>query len=108
MNPQEVLKDAQDALSARRVFGEPVQADGATVIPVAIVGGGGGGGVKTGQEGVGFGMGAKPAGLFVVKDGEAKWKPAINVNHIVLGGELIALAGILALPFIVKHVRRKE
>jgi len=101
MNPQEVLKDAQDALNARRVFGDPVQADGATVIPVAVVGGGGGGGVKAGQEGVGFGLGAKPAGLFIVKDGEAKWKPAINVNHVVLGGQIIALAGILTLPFLV-------
>lgn len=108
MNPQEVLKDAQDALNARRVFGEPVQADGATVIPVAIVGGGGGGGSRPQNDGVGFGMGAKPAGVFVVKDGEATWKPAINVNHIVLGGQVVALAGLFALPFIVKSLRRKE
>jgi uncharacterized spore protein YtfJ len=106
MNPQEVLKDAQDALSARRVFGDPVQAGGATVIPVATVGGGGGGGSKANQEGVGFGVAAKPAGVFVVKDGEARWRPVINVNHIVLGGQLIALAGILMLPFVVKQFRR--
>jgi uncharacterized spore protein YtfJ len=106
MNPQEVLKDAQDTLNARRVFGDPVQADGATVIPVATIGGGGGGGTKPNQEGVGFGMGARPAGVFVVKDGDAKWKPVINVNHVVFGGQLIALAGILMLPFVVKQFRK--
>jgi len=108
MNPQEVLKDAQDALNARRVFGDPVQVpDGSTIIPVATVRGGGGGGAKTDTDGgVGFGLGARPAGVFVVRNGEATWKPAVNVNQVVLGGQLVALAGLIALPFIVKYMRK--
>ena len=42
MNLQDVLKTA-DAISVRRVFGEPYEKDGLTVIPVASVAGGGGG-----------------------------------------------------------------
>jgi len=107
VNPQEVLKDTQEALNARRVFGDPVQADGVTVIPVATVGGGGGGGTKPDdQNGVGFGLGAKPAGVFVIRNGEAHWKPAINVNQIVLGGQLVALGALFVLPFVVKQLRR--
>ena len=44
MDPRELIKGARDALSVRRVFGEPVERDGVTVIPAATVIGGGGGG----------------------------------------------------------------
>jgi uncharacterized spore protein YtfJ len=107
MNPQDVLTEAQDALNTKRVFGEPMHSDGTTIIPVATVGGGGGGGTKANdQAGVGFGLGAKPAGVFVVKNGDATWKPAINVNLIVLGGQLLALTGLIMLPFVVKQLRK--
>jgi uncharacterized spore protein YtfJ len=98
MDPQEVLRNAQDALTARRVFGEPIHADGATILPVAVVGGGGGGGSRNDTDtGAGFGLKARPAGVYVIKDGHAKWRPAVNVNLIIAGGQLVALAGLLAL-----------
>jgi uncharacterized spore protein YtfJ len=104
MEPLEVLQHTQENISARRVFGEPIIADGATVLPVAVVGGGGGGGSKSEKEGgVGFGLGARPAGVFVIKDGDAKWKPAVNVNLIVAGGQIVAIAGLLALGAYFKH-----
>jgi uncharacterized spore protein YtfJ len=46
MEPLEVLQHTQENINARRVFGDPIVADGATVLPVAVVGGGGGGGRK--------------------------------------------------------------
>lgn len=98
MDSQQILTSAQEALTARRVFGDPIQADGATIIPVAVVGGGGGGGGHQEAEGgVGFGLKARPAGVYVVKDGDAHWRPAVDVNRIILGGQLVAATAILAL-----------
>src|SRR2546428_660645 len=47
MDPQVIITGAQDALTTRRVFGDPIQTDGITMIPVASVAGGGGGGLVT-------------------------------------------------------------
>ena len=85
-------------MTPRRVFGDPLQVDGVTVLPVATVGGGGGGGQKgeqTHDSGVGFGLGVQPAGVFVIRDGDAKWRPALNLNRVILGGQIVGLAAIL-------------
>ena len=97
MDPQLVLQQAEEAMTARRVFGDPVQVDGVTVLPVATVGGGGGGGQKgehSNDSGVGFGLGVQPAGVFVIRDGDAKWRPALNLNRVILGGQIVGLAAI--------------
>lgn len=98
MNALEVINQTRDAMTAKRVYAEPYQQDGVTVIPAANVSGGGGGGGDTqGNGGGGFGMVARPAGAWVIKDGEAVWKPAIDVNRIVLMGQLTAIVLFLAL-----------
>ena len=56
--------------SVKRVYGEPYEKDGLTVIPAAVVGGGAGGGAghdDKGQEGEGggFGVSGRPAGAYV-------------------------------------------
>ena len=67
----EILRGAREAISVTRVFGEPHEQDGVTVIPAATVrGGGGGGGDSEDNGGGGFGLMAKPAGAYVIKDGE--------------------------------------
>ncbi len=43
-------------------------------------------------EGGGFGVSARPVGAFVFKDGEATWKPAIDVTRIVVVCGLVAIA----------------
>lgn len=83
MDPQQVLQSAQDAMTARRVFGEPIQAESATILPVAVLGGRGGS--------------ARAAGVYVIRNGRAAWRPAVNVNLIVAGGQLVAIVAILAL-----------
>ena len=51
----EILNGARDAIAARRVYAEPVERDGATVIPAAAVrGAGGGGGDEENNGGAGF------------------------------------------------------
>src|SRR4051812_21702718 len=96
MDPQQILTNAQDAMSVRRVFGDPIVVGDTTLLPVAAIAGGGGGGAKRGEEdGAGFGLSAQPAGVFAVRTGEVRWRPAINVNRLILGGQLIALAAIV-------------
>lgn len=97
MQVQEVLSTARDTITVRRVFGEPYEKDGVTVIPAARVGGGGGGGSgfdETGREngGGGFGVGGRPAGVYVVKDGRVSWQPAVDPTRMVaIVGALVAL-----------------
>ena len=42
MDAREVLNHARDAMTVKRVFGDPYEQDGLTVIPVATVMGGAG------------------------------------------------------------------
>src|SRR4029077_10978391 len=87
MNPQQVLTGAQDAMSARRVFGDPIQAGDVTLLPAAIVSGGGGGGSKSDAEGgAGFGLSARPAGVFAVKNGDVEWRPPVTLNPRIARG----------------------
>jgi len=44
MEVQGVIAQARDALTVKRVFGEPYEKNGVTMIPVARVQGGAGGG----------------------------------------------------------------
>jgi uncharacterized spore protein YtfJ len=104
MKMDELVTTARDAMSARRVFGEPISQDGTTVIPAAKVSGGGGGGGghdQNGQEGEGggFGLKAHPAGVYVVKDGAVRWMPAVDVNR------LFAVIGAVAITFLITRVR---
>ena len=92
-NIDEILKGARDAMSVERVYGEPVEVEGVTVVPAAVVrGGGGGGGDDGGNGGGGFGLQARPVGAWVIRDGEATWKPAVDVSRIALFAFLLGLA----------------
>jgi len=89
------LDGTRDALTVRRVFGEAYELDGVKVIPVARLGGGGGGGGGDDESGssgfgTGFGVGAYPVGVYRVHDGNVEWKPAVDVNRIARGGQVLA------------------
>ena len=97
-NVDELLSRAQNSISVKRVFGDPIENNGTTVVPVATVfGGGGGGGDNHNNGGLGFGVGAKPSGAYVIRDGEVTWKPAVDVNR------LIGLAFMLGLAFALRR-----
>lgn len=106
------IAKAEEAFTVRRVFGEPYEKDGVTVIPAARIQGavGGGGGEAPGGEGsgtgTGFAMNTKPFGVFVMKDGEVTWRPAVDVNRVILGAQLVAITALLVTRSIVK-ARRK-
>jgi uncharacterized spore protein YtfJ len=106
MQVSEMIDSARDALNVRRVFGEPIEKDGITIIPAAKIGGGAGGGSGDGEEGSGsgggFGLSAKPAGAYIVRDGDVRWEPAIDVNRIVLGGQVVGVVLLLVIAVIVR------
>ena len=91
---QDAARTTRKILSARRVYGDPIERDGLVLIPaVRILGRGGG---RHGKDGKGPGGGAfrvsaRPAGVYVLRDGKVKWMPALDVNRIVLGGQIIGM-----------------
>lgn len=73
------------------------------VIPAAKVrGGGGGGGAEAtdedgkGGSGAGFGLDARPVGAFVIKGEDVTWLPAIDVNRIILGAQIMVIIAMLS------------
>jgi len=104
MNVDELLRGAKDAMTARTVFAEPIERDGVIYLPAAKVRGGGGGGSDNEENGgAGFGMTAKPAGAYVIREGKVRWEPAIDVNRIVLGGQIVGIVALLVLRSILKR-----
>jgi uncharacterized spore protein YtfJ len=96
MDFQEAISKAQDAITVRRVYGEPYERDGVVLIPAALIRGGGGGGGgedATGGSGSGggFGLGARPVGAYVIRDGQVRWEPAVDVTRIALQVTFAAL-----------------
>ncbi|MFI9591637.1 spore germination protein GerW family protein [Nonomuraea sp. NPDC052265] len=118
MDIKELLEQSKDAVTVRRVFGEPIRHGDVLVVPVARVAQGGGAGHGQGRDGKGeeigsgggggFGYSATPAGVFVIKDGEVRWRPAVDVNRIVLGGQLVGLALVLTIRTIFKKWHRRR
>ena len=93
---------------AAHIFGEPVEGDGVTVIPVArarwgLGGGGGKQGLASRREGMGGGGGVivEPAGFIEMKDGEARYRPIVDPKWMIGA----AVAGGLLLLGLVRRLR---
>jgi uncharacterized spore protein YtfJ len=109
---EELTSGLREGMSVQRVFGEPYEKDGVTVIPVASVGGGGGaggGGTESeGGSGGAFGLGAKPVGVYVIKNGEVSWRPAVDANKIISGAQLAIVLFLLTLRSVLKRRAKKH
>lgn len=93
----------QTSANARQIFGDPVERDGATIIPVARVQWGfGGGGLGHGvveRGGGGGGARATAIGYIEVRDGASEFKPIYDpgdVATLILAGLAGVLLGITA------------
>ena len=114
MDVQDVIAQARDTLTVKRVFGEPYEKDGVTVIPAARVQGGAGGG--SGEDpnsqgrgsGSGFGVTARPVGAFIIRDGDLNWRPAVDVNRIILGGQVVVVVALLTIRAIIRSRSRAK
>ena len=114
MDVQDVIAQAKDTLTVKRVFGEPYEKDGVTVIPAARVQGGAGGGSGEDADsqgrgsGSGFGVTARPVGAFIIRDGDLSWRPAVDVNRIILGGQVVVVVALLTVRAIIKSRSRSR
>jgi uncharacterized spore protein YtfJ len=111
MNATEVLTKVRDAMNVRTAIGEPVVQDGVVILPAAKIRGGAGGGIgpedgENGGAGGGFGLTSTPVGAFVIKDGKVSWRPAIDVNKVIMGGQLVAIVALLTIRTIMKSRHR--
>lgn len=93
---QEMIQQARDSMTVKRVFGEPYQQNGVTIIPAAKIRGGAGGGVGTDAKqsrgfGGGYGVMASPVGTYVIKGDTVRWLPAVDVNRLVLIAAFITI-----------------
>lgn len=119
MEANEILQQAQDTLTVRRVFGEPIERDGVLVVPVARVWGGAGAGSGEGQvgkeeparqqrgSGGGWGAYARGVGVYVIGGGNVRWIPAFDLNRVILGGQIAFVVGLLVLRSIIRARRRR-
>ena len=89
---------------AATIFGDPVERDGVTVIPVAKArwGFGGGAGRRKDEDGAGGGGGAQviPVGFIELKNGEAVFRPIRTVSLPLM------IAGGFATLFLVRRIFR--
>lgn len=103
----EAVARARDAVSVGRVFGEPYEKNGLTIIPAARIWGGGGGGLQGADDGTpggfgsGFGLIGRPSGAFVIRGDSVRWQPAVDPNIIVA-------AALFFLLFMLRVVRRRR
>jgi len=65
-------------------------------------------GKTEGNGGVGFGVSARPAGAWVIKDGEARWRPALDLNRVILVGQLVAIVALLTVRSIAKALAKRK
>jgi uncharacterized spore protein YtfJ len=111
MDAMDVLAKAREGMNLRTVYGEPVTHDGLVIIPVARISGGAGGGsgqdssgARQSGEGAGFGIRSAPVGVFVVKDGTVTWRPSMDLNKVILGGQIVGVVALLTIGSIVRAV----
>ena len=108
MEVNDVISQARDTLTVKRVFGDPDEKNGVTVIPAARVQGGAGGGGGEGPEGQGkgsgsgFGLNARPVGAFLIRGDEVMWRPAVDLNKVILVAQVVAVVALLTFRAVVK------
>ncbi len=130
-DPGALTRAAEDTFTVRRVFGEAYERDGRLVVPVARVtgltgsGAGGGGGDMTPADaaddgtpvagrvahgngdggGGGFAAHVRPLGVVVVDDDGVHWQPTLDLDRVILGGQVVAavVASVWALAWAVRR-----
>jgi uncharacterized spore protein YtfJ len=103
MKVDEMIQGAQEALAVSRVYGEPIAKNGVTLIPAAEVSGAGGGGSdEANNGGGGFGVSARPVGMWVIRGDDVAWEPAVDVTKVAMRGMLVLIVFLFAVRSVVK------
>lgn len=106
------LADTLTQVGVHSAYGDPIEVDGTTIIPVACTSygfgaGEGGGGVEDAQgEGSGGGGGgmAVPVGAYVSRDGVTRFEPNL-IALLVVGVPFVFVAG-RALARVIRALKR--
>ncbi len=133
-DPSLLASAANDNLTVRRVFGEAYEREGVLVIPVARVSGATGMGSGGGESdlpsgptfgrrsseiephvshGLGHGGGGgyaahvKAVGVFVVDGAGVQWRPTLDLNRVILGGQVVAATTAAVVAFAWAFRRRR-
>jgi hypothetical protein len=49
-----------------------------------------------------MGVIARPAGAFVIRGDDVAWRPAIDVNRVIIGGQIVAVVALLVVRSIAR------
>lgn len=107
----EMLSGARDAITVSRVYGEPFEKNGITIVPAAAVRGGAGAGEGEGPEaqgsgfGGGFGVMARPVGAYQIKGDEVTWVAAADTTRVIIVAEIVVIVALLVLRSIFRSRR---
>jgi uncharacterized spore protein YtfJ len=108
VNVDEMLSGTRDAMTVKKVFGDPIERDGITLIPAAKVSAmGGGGGDSENNGGGGFGLRARPVGAYIVRGSEVTWEPAVDVTRMAIMGMVTGIIALLAIRSVLKAFARR-
>ena len=112
------IGQVNERASVRTVFGEPLQIDGRTIIPVAKVRYGFGFGVGRSKEkqqegageggGGGAGVSISPVAVLEIAGQETKVKPVVDVTRLALAGMLLAAWNVLWITYTIRRVTAKR
>jgi len=79
MRVTDVVSEAKGAMRASEVFGPPYEKNGVTIIPAAKISG-----------------------------GDVRWQPALDLNRVILMGEVVAIVALLTARAIVQAVVKRR
>lgn len=110
MDLERLTSGVRDVAAIKRVFGDPYEVDGVVMIPVAraVAGGGAGEGPEGEGSGGGFGFGAAPAGAYVIKDGDVRFVPVVDLSALATRAAVVLVAGVLAWRSVAKAKQRRK
>lgn len=106
------IAEAKDVMTVRKVFGEPYQSNGVTVIPAASIRGGVGGGegeasaTTPAGRGGGMGISARPIGVYEIRGDKVIWVPAIDLTRIIFTGQVVVITALLVLRSALRRRKR--
>ena len=57
--------------------------------------------------GMGYGLRASPAGVYVIKGGEVEWKPALDMNRLTLQRAGVAIVALVVWRSIIRTLAKR-
>ena len=112
MNVTDVLTQARDSITVQRVFGEPIDHGHVTVVPVARVGRWRWRGqrrrARRRARASATAWVPRLPGSTCIDDDHVKWQPAVDVNRVILGGQIVAIVLLLTIRALARMRARKR